>query len=252
MNTWVIGDIHGCHAELMNLHYKLLGAGMNPDEDVVVFTGDYVDRGPSSNLVVQQMMDWQKEYPHWVFLYGNHEDLMLDALVYNGRTYGSYDLWWQQGGKETAHSYYPNDLSDYDKAISQPTDNITTVHISWLTALPWYHEDDNYFYVHGGVIPNVTLEEQKHFANEGTWKQRETIKKAWLWAREEFIDDDYDWGKKIIFGHSAAYKPRWGKLGQPIVMKNKIGVDGAVCPPASKNLIAVKLPEEVFYFQEAL
>ena len=98
----------------------------------------------------------------------------------------------------------------------------------------------------------LTLDEQKHFVDNGTWEQRESIKKAWLWARKEFIDDDYEWGKKIIFGHSAAYEPRWGKLGQPIVMKNKIGIDGAICQPAKKNLIAVKLPEEVFYFQEAL
>jgi len=58
--------------------------------------------------------------------------------------------------------------------------------------------------------------------------------------------------KKVIFGHSAAYRRRWGEVGRPIVMNNKIGIDGAVCPPAKKNLIAVKLPEEVFYFQEAL
>jgi hypothetical protein len=35
-------------------------------------------------------------------------------------------------------------------------------------------------------------------------------------------------------------------------MKNKIGLDGAVCPPACKNLIAVELPEERFYVQQHL
>jgi serine/threonine protein phosphatase 1 len=249
---WCVGDIHGCYAELMKLHCKLLNAGMIPEKDIVVFVGDYIDRGPSTGMVIDQMIKWQKEYPHWVFLYGNHEDLMLDALLYNGRIYNSYDLWWQQGGKETAYSYYPDGLSDYEKAISQPAEHIKIEHLGWLAELPWYYENGNYFFVHGGVLPDVALDEQKHFADNGTQKEKEMIKKAWIWARDEFIDSNYDWGKKIVFGHSAAYKSRWGYLGGPIIMENKIGIDGAVCPPAKKNLIAVKLPEEVFYFQEAL
>ena len=248
MTTWAIGDIHGCYKELMCLYLKLIDAGMVPEYDTVVFMGDYIDRGPSSNLVVKQLMKWQKSYPHWVFLYGNHEDLMLDTLVYGGRTYNSFDLWWKQGGKETAISYYPNKKFDPDNISAS---HIKTEHLSWLSGLPLYYEDEDYFYVHGGALPGVSLDEQKHFANNGSWKEKETIKKAWIWAREDFIDDTYDWGKKIIFGHSVAYEPRWGEFGQPIVMKNKIGIDGAVCPPSNKNLIAVKLPEEVFYFEES-
>ena len=57
--------------------------------------------------------------------------------------------------------------------------------------------------------------------------------------------------KKVIFGHTPASKPRWGKFGQPIIMKNKIGLDGAVCPPANRNLIAIELPLEKFYIQES-
>lgn len=251
--TFVFGDLHGCYDELMSLMHVLeREAHLDPNKDVVGFLGDHIDRGPDSMKVIDQLMKWNKKYPHWFFLYGNHEDLMLDALVYKGKIYGSYDLWWQQGGKETAHSYFPSEMSKYDMAISQPMDHIKTKHLNWLKNLPLYHEDERYFYVHGGVVPMTSLEEQVNFLQKGTPDEQETIRKAFLWARDLFIDSDTDWGKKIIFGHTADYSGRYHpqkKRFQPIVMHNKIGIDTAVCPPSSNGLTCVELPTEKFYYQ---
>ena len=41
-NTFIIGDIHGCYTELLDLLDK---AGVG-DDDLVVSVGDLVDRGP--------------------------------------------------------------------------------------------------------------------------------------------------------------------------------------------------------------
>src|SRR3972149_5105040 len=240
--TFVFGDIQGCCDEMMALYKTLVKeANLDPEKDVVGFVGDIVDRGPDSKKVIDQLMKWQKQYPHWFVLYGNHEDLMLDALVYGQRIYKSYDLWWGQGGKETAQSYFPHGLSKYDMAISQPKDHIQTKHLEWLQNLPFWHEDEQYFYVHGGILPGVSLEEQKHFLQDGTEEEKETIRKAFLWARDQFIDSNYDWGKKVIFGHTADYNGRYNaerKRFQPIIMPNKIGLDTAVCPPSSHSLTA--------------
>jgi serine/threonine protein phosphatase 1 len=38
-----------------------------------------------------------------------------------------------------------------------------------------------------------------------------------LWIRDEFIDSERDWGKRIIFGHTY--------FRQPLVLPNKIGIN---------------------------
>lgn len=244
MRTFVIGDIHGCYDELVALTKNLiLKAGMQPKKDRLVFLGDYVDRGLKTRQVIEQLIEWKEKYPHWQMLYGNHEDLMLDALVYKGQIYHSYDLWWMQGGKETAYSYVPENRSAYEKAITSVLDSIPAEHLDWLRNLPYYFEDENYFYVHGGVLPETSLEEVKSYLDEGGFND---VKKAVIWARYEFIEANDDWGKKIIFGHTAE-SPKF----MPIVKKNKIGIDTA---PNALNgrLTALELPVEKFWFQEHL
>lgn len=247
--TFVFGDIHGCYEEMMALYKTLCKvAHLDPHKDIVGFVGDYVDRGPNSNKVVEQLIKWNKRYPHWFFLYGNHEDLMLDALVHGGKTYGSYDLWWQQGGKQTAQSYFPSGMSKYDMAISQPKDRIKPGHLEWLKNLPFYHQDEKYFYVHAGVVPGSKLKMQTDLLQEGYAE----IRNCFLWARGQFIDSDYHWSKKIIFGHTAdssgKYHPDKRRF-EPIIMDNKIGLDTAVCPPANRSLTAIELPKEKIYSQ---
>lgn len=240
MRTFAIGDIHGCYDELYALvTHLIVEQGLKPEKDRVVFLGDYIDRGPNTKKVLETLIEWEERYPHWQFLYGNHEDLMLDALIYGGKIYHSYDLWWNQGGKETAYSYIPKSRTKYEMAITRPEDCIPYEHIDWLRKRPFYFEDENYFFVHAGVLPNTSLEEIKFHLNQVT---NNDVKQAVIWARDLFIDSDYNWGKKVIFGHTA--RPPF----EPIVMNNKIGIDTASCNPKGK-LTAIELPTEKFYFQ---
>ena len=51
MKSYVIGDVHGCLAELTSLVESLpLEQG-----DTVVFLGDYIDRGPNSRGVIDYL-----------------------------------------------------------------------------------------------------------------------------------------------------------------------------------------------------
>ena len=53
MRRYVIGDIHGCAKAA-----RTLIENIDPtEEDELVFLGDYVDRGPNSRDVVQQIID---------------------------------------------------------------------------------------------------------------------------------------------------------------------------------------------------
>jgi serine/threonine protein phosphatase 1 len=244
VKTFVISDIHGCYDELMALYKKL---PIDPQKDRVVFLGDYIDHGPKTKQVIEQLITWKKKYPHWVMLYGNHEDLMLDALLYGMIIYHSFDLWYSQGGKETYLSYIPKNLTAYEKSLIQVKDAIPQKHLFWLAALPRFFEDDMYIYVHAGLEPKRSPEE--------------TDPQQLIWIRDEFINSKYDWGKKVIFGHTVDDRGKyynennpWGKEQKfmPIVMTNKIGIDTAVCPPSKKKLTAIELPTEKFYFQKAL
>jgi serine/threonine protein phosphatase 1 len=202
-----------------------------------------IDRGPDSKKVIEQCMKWEKKYKHWRFLYGNHEDLMLDALIGNGKIYHSYDLWWQQGGKQTAYSYLPKKIDEYEKAISQPKDYINWKHLDWLRKRPYYYETENYFFVHAGIPPHTSLQQFTEAIDNG----REDMKYQAIWIRDGFIDNMRPWSKKIIFGHTC------DPLSfEPIVMKNKIGIDTGVCPSANNKLTAIELPAEKFYFQKSL
>ncbi len=202
---FAIGDIHGHFNELIALMDILLSrAGLQPESDTVVFLGDYVDIGPATKKVIDQLIAWQEHYPHWVFLKGNHEDMMLDALVYNSRKYGFYDMWWGQGGRETTASYLPDGFSHYDRAIMQPREFVLTSHLEWLNRLPLTHEQDGYVFVHAGFLPRVGLAGQ--------------TERDMLWIRERFVNSDWNFdGKRVVFGHTP--------FKEPLVMPNKIGID---------------------------
>lgn len=67
----VIGDIHGCFKNLMSMWKKI---SVTP-EDLVIFLGDYVDRGRENVKVLKWIMKESKK-KNVVALCGNHDDMM--------------------------------------------------------------------------------------------------------------------------------------------------------------------------------
>src|SRR5262245_10537927 len=73
--TFAIGDIHG---DIAPLHRVLGRLPPLQADDTVVFLGDYLDRGPRSKDVVEQLMSFPGRTPAKVVcLRGNHEDAWL-------------------------------------------------------------------------------------------------------------------------------------------------------------------------------
>ncbi|MFI6927338.1 polynucleotide kinase-phosphatase [Nonomuraea spiralis] len=79
----VIGDVHGCRAELEALLRKLGWQGLaHPEGRTAVFVGDLVDRGPDTPGVLRLVMD-MVEAGTAICVAGNHEQKLVRAM--NGR-----------------------------------------------------------------------------------------------------------------------------------------------------------------------
>jgi len=179
-----IGDIHGLAQTLERLLARL------PKEGVLVFLGDYIDRGPSSKAVVERLLALEKER-ECVFLRGNHEAMALDAI--DGDLEAQI-AWQRNGGLPTLDSY------DYD---------IPDDHLDFLRRTRPYFLTEQYIFVHGGLEPGKQPEEMQE--------------PEMVWMREPFLSSDYDWGRLVIHGHTPIGNAR------PDIHPNRINLDtGAI------------------------
>lgn len=201
-----IGDIHGHYDKLESLFYEIrerFDGDLRPH--TVVFLGDYVDGGLDTSLCIEFVRDFEEDYPQTVALLGNHEDMLLNNYD-DPRNIMTYHLWYNQGGAATVSSYrkLTEGLSEYELALQHRDSRvIPESDIKWMKNLPLLYETKSFYFVHAGLAPDVSLEHNS--------------RTDMLWIRDDFINSDYDWGKRVIFGHT------YNK--EPVVMKNKIGID---------------------------
>lgn len=237
---FAIGDLHGHYTEFVSLLDVLeRQAAFHLRFDHLVLLGDLVDNGHEVKQLLDHVYKLQHDYPEHVHVIrGNHEDLLLDAFDPSHPRYGDYYLWYNQGGKETLKSFIPSGLTDYEKAIVQPEELIGKTLLDWLASLPYYYETPDYFFVHGGVLPDVLLKDHDFTDPDTLYKM--------LWIRDEFINSKFEWEKKIIFGHTAK-DVSGGQYAsfEPWVMDNKIGIN--TLPRNLGMLTAVQLPQRKFY-----
>jgi serine/threonine protein phosphatase 1 len=205
---FIIGDIHGCLGMLKSLIDEI---DWHPDRDGLIFLGDYIDRGEDSKGVIDFLIDLRESSSNVHGLMGNHEDLFLKYLEA-----GEEELFLLNGGSSTLMSYSSNG-----------TIRIPENHVSFLKSLKIIFEMDDYYVVHAGFKPGVEIREQSP--------------DDCLWIREPFIYSEYDFGKKIIFGHTPFFSP--------LLMDNKIGLDtGAVY---GNLLTCLEIPSMRFHSVEA-
>lgn len=212
-----IGDIHGCVESLKAIWKKLEPWKDRPH----IFVGDYIDRGPDSKGVVDFLLE-VKEERETVFLRGNHELMLLDSLAT-----GNMALWLRNGGDSTLESY------GNIKMISEMPDD----HLDFYISTKLYHETDEYFFVHAGLPPTLTIEQSK---------EDQSAEEYFFWGREHLNSFDTPWEKTVVFGHT----PR----PHPIIKPNMIGIDtGCVYDSLGfGKLTAVVLPEAEFIQQTSL
>lgn len=204
-----IGDIHGC-AETLELMLTELDEYTHR---IFVFLGDYIDRGPNSQKVIELLLDFEQEH-QCVWLRGNHEQMLLDSMGTD-----DYALWLQNGGEATIRSY----IKKYGSF------QIPDVHETFYKDTALYFESDHFFFVHAGLSPNRTIKESlKH----------ERYQKDFIWERSHLYSEQNVWEKTVVFGHTP--------MMEPLLSSKMIGIDTGCVYGKSRGmgkLTAVLLPE---------
>ena len=194
--TYAIGDIHG----RLDLLERLLDAVEADAAErgiaaKVVFTGDYVDRGPASCGVVERVMAGpRRACDRFVPLRGNHDDLFVTAV-----TRGDVLPDW-------AWVLYAHTVESYGLTVAElrGRDAELRRHAAFLAALPLTHDDGTHLFVHAGIRPGVPLERQSP--------------EDLTWIREEFLGFEGRLPRRIVHGHTI--------MGdRPVVTPNRISID---------------------------
>lgn len=208
--VYAVGDVHGRYdrlAELLALIARDSDARAPAAAPVLVFLGDYVDRGPDSARVLSTLV-WLRRHGGFEVhaLMGNHERAMLDFLADPVAT----KVWMRWGGDATLASYgvaAPGEDApdaDFARARDDLLDQLPVAHLRLLEALAPIATIGDYAFVHAGIRPGVPLRRQEEA--------------DLLWIREEFLDDEQRHEKVIVHGHT------WVDA-EPVLRPNRIGVD---------------------------
>jgi serine/threonine protein phosphatase 1 len=212
---FAIGDVHGEADKLRRLHDAILQRiAFERRAAKIVHLGDYVDRGPDSRGVIEQIMALEKRFDsdptvEVISLMGNHEQMLLEA--YSGDPDDEHN-WLTQGGFETLESYSEDPVTEaggWRRLIPEE-------HIAWLAHRPLLLHDSNrkLIFVHAGIEPATFPDEDED---------------TYLWTRSDRFFDDDAWpdreelkGLLVVHGHTP-------KNFDPEVFPRRINVDtGAV------------------------
>lgn len=203
---YAIGDIHGRDDLLQAMHERIVADRRlrhAHERAVIVYVGDYIDRGARSRDVIDRVMRGVPEF-ETVCLKGNHEDLMLACLETDDPDVWS--VWLDNGGDETLASFGLSFREDeYDPlALARA---LGAARLVWLDDLELFYRAGDYLFVHAGILPGRPLEHQEE--------------KDLLWIRGRFLQSDIDHGFRVVHGHTPTDGPE--------LRPNRIGIDtGAV------------------------
>lgn len=136
MATYAIGDVQGCHDELLALLDQIR---FDPTRDLLWLTGDLVNRGPKSAQTLRTIRELGTSA---VCVLGNH-DLHLLAVA--------------EGISKTKHRDTFGDVLGADDREEL---------LDWLRQRPLLHSQDDFTMVHAGLPPDWTLAEAKAHARE--------------------------------------------------------------------------------------
>jgi serine/threonine protein phosphatase 1 len=205
---YAVGDVHGRADLLADMHEAILkdAREVECETKMVIYLGDYVDRGNDSKGVVDLLLD--KPLPGFdsYYLMGNHEAFLLEFLIDMEAGPG----WFFNGGLQTLHSYgvklNKDDELSFDTLVRIQDEFLRKVpakHLDFFRKLDFCRLEGDYFFVHAGIRPGIPLENQSD--------------EDMLWIREEFLAYEEEFEKIIVHGHTITWEPE--------VKTNRIGID---------------------------
>lgn len=191
VRVYAIGDVHG-RADLLAKIFGGIDAHLRNkpvDKAIEVLIGDYIDRGPDSRQVVEQLIARSRN-GRTVCLMGNHE-LFLQRFLQDDPAVVAE--WGRYGGLETLLSYglSPSlDMSDEGAAAlaAELAKSLPDQHRRFFSELKPSFTCGDYYFVHAGVRPEIPLDEQSD--------------DDLFWIRDEFLAYTGAFEKRIVHGHT--------------------------------------------------
>jgi bis(5'-nucleosyl)-tetraphosphatase (symmetrical) len=177
----VIGDIHGCFDELLEL---LDLVSFDRKKDIVCLVGDLVNKGPKSSEVVSFARK-----NGFLSVRGNHDEACLVAIA---------------KGKEIRD---PSKIPERYQWLA----SLTEEDVQYLETLPYSISipELGCIIVHAGMVPNVPLQEQDEFSLVTMRSLRECSSGGWIGSDSDTHPDDLPWAPMwagpahAYFGHDA-------------------------------------------------
>lgn len=216
---YAIGDVHGMRDVLKAMHEAITFDMLDDhktksasEQTHIVYLGDYVDRGPDSHGVIEDILErcGRDDGIARTTLLGNHERGMLSFL--EGGDYAESWLHW--GGMQTLHSYgvatdkevlLPAEIDDAIAALKavMPPD-----HLDFLQTLEPYSVIGDYVFVHAGIDPLKALEQQ-------SLQDLTFIRQPFLSWHEQAEYQPFE--QRVVHGHTISK--------EPTLRPHRIGVD---------------------------
>lgn len=225
---YAIGDIHGRADLLRATHARIVADARTSTakRKVVIYVGDYIDRGAASREVIDLLLDEPLPGFQAVHLRGNHEQILLDFC---------HDIsvapnWLLYGGDATLHSYHvacpaPNDAPDaLLEAQAELKAKLPERHLAFYRSLAPLHREGDYLFVHAGIRPGIAVEEQSE--------------QDLLWIREAFLQSKADHGCVVVHGHSITPRPE--------IKHNRIGIDTGAYATGRLTCLRIERDEREF------
>lgn len=219
--VYAIGDIHG-RLDLQEVLERMIAADaeqLAATHRVVLYLGDYIDRGMDSRGVVERLLSQPLPGFEVFHMKGNHEQALLDFL----ENPLSGAAWMEFGGGPTLLSYGvrpPMAGSSPDalhKAQQELAQKLPEDHLAFFQGLRMITAIGSYAFVHAGIQPGRVLAQQEHA--------------DLLWIREPFLSSKKTHDRVVVHGHTVTE--------HPVLRANRIGIDTGAY--ASGQLTAVAL-----------
>lgn len=214
--VYAVGDIHGCLDELLSLEAMIAAdAAASAGPHLLVYLGDYVDRGPNSAGVIEHLLAPTTSSLARFFLQGNHEVMMRDFLT---DPLGS-NAWLDAGGAETLLSYgiEPEHIGTRRLPARLLLEKIPESHRQFIASGALTLQVNRCFFVHAGLRAGVPIVAQRE--------------SDLLWMRPADTETPADRSHVVIHGHTIVTEPE--------IIGNRIAIDTGVY--TSGRLTAVRL-----------
>ena len=192
MRLLTIGDIHG-YTDALN---ALLYAVSPSSSDQIVFLGDYVDKGPDVAGTLELLSKLSQEHD-WIFLRGNHDQMMLDAY----RDPSTFAVWDCLSGDEPLSSYGSGTTEELLRRVPEH-------HIRFLSDRCCdFYETDSFIFVHAGIRAHVSPGEE------------EVDRLQWMVLSSATAHLS---GRTVVCGHSSQESGRIADFGHTICLDTGI------------------------------